>query len=312
MNANCRPPPTRMRERLPWMALERYQSTILFDSSNILVSWSTAVLINMNAYSSVRTMECSCMAETALYSAWHVSFCEQMDEILDLNSPEFLQRKAEILSKELAETQQKLAALEVTLFFVVAPWQYRICIPWKKGAVNVIFRCSSLRSMLSDSALFPLELLSMLPNPRAHKNKACWKIPCWFQAIFQADLAPLNDLVAKKLLVKPSAVELKDSYFRLAADMENFRRFVKHILQNKFWTVSFWCECTIALLVSIIILASRFFLYAGGPPQMLPTQRMPRSQAYSRYVFLYEHTCLSCWVSSWCIHMCIHVFDQVP
>jgi hypothetical protein len=52
-----------------------------------------------------------------------------MDEILDLNSPEFLQRKAEILSKELAETQQKLAALEVTLFFVVAPWQYRICIP---------------------------------------------------------------------------------------------------------------------------------------------------------------------------------------
>ncbi len=38
-------------------------------------------------------------------------------------------------------------------------------------------------------------------------------------------MEPLNDLVKKSLLTKASASELRDVYFRLAADMENFRRF---------------------------------------------------------------------------------------
>jgi hypothetical protein len=46
----------------------------------------------------------------------------QGTEGLDLNSPEFLQRKAEILSKELAETQQKLAALEVCTVSRALAW----------------------------------------------------------------------------------------------------------------------------------------------------------------------------------------------
>lgn len=72
-------------------------------------------------------------------------------EGMDLNSPEFLARKVEILEKELADAQQRVAELE-------------------------------------------------------------------------ADAQPLNDLVAKNLLKKPSALELKDTYVRLAADFENFRR----------------------------------------------------------------------------------------